>query len=306
MHQESNGFGQSRRKFMSVWMGGLALSPLVLKPSMADGRTRVSQQDWTVQQVIDLIVKAVPGSPFPQTVDTIKAGTGDQKVTGIVTTMFATCEVITEAAKLGANFIIAHEPTFYSHTDATDWLSNSDVYKFKLDLLNKHKIAVWRCHDYVHSMRPDGVMEGVLKQLDWKKYSDGKMAGLLTMPPVSLEKLIGEMKSKLGIAELRYIGDPAQVVKKVAVMPGAAGGKAQISVIRNADPDVLVVGEISEWETAEYVRDARFMGKSTSLVVLGHALSEEPGSEWMAGWLGPQLPGVVIHHIPAKNPLRFA
>lgn len=306
MSEESSPFGQSRRKFMSVWMGGLALSPLVLKPAISVAGSAANQQGWTVQQVIDLIVKAVPNSPFPQTVDTIKAGSGDQKITGIVTTMFATCEVITEAAKLGANFIIAHEPTFYSHTDVTDWLSNSDVYQYKLDLLNKNKMTVWRCHDYVHSLRPDGVMEGVLKQLDWKKYSDANMPGLLSMPPASLEKLIAEMKSKLGIAELRYIGDPAQVVKKVALMPGAAGGRAQISVIRNANPDLLVVGEISEWETAEYVRDARFMGKPTALVVLGHALSEEPGSEWMAGWLGPQLTGIPIHHIAAKNPLRFA
>ena len=65
----------------------------------------------TVRQVIELILKSIPGAPFPSTVDTIKAGDIDQQVTGIVTTMFATIDVIRQTAKAGANFIIAHEPT---------------------------------------------------------------------------------------------------------------------------------------------------------------------------------------------------
>jgi hypothetical protein len=48
------------------------------------------------------------------------------------------------------------------------------------------------------------------------------------------------------------------------------------------------------------------MGTKTALLVLGHALSEEPGSEWMLNWLKPQLPGISITHIPSKNPLQFA
>jgi putative NIF3 family GTP cyclohydrolase 1 type 2 len=36
----------------------------------------------------------------------------EQKVSGIVTTMFPTIEVIEKTAKVGANFIIAHETPF--------------------------------------------------------------------------------------------------------------------------------------------------------------------------------------------------
>ena len=67
----------------------------------------------TIQQVIDLIVKQVPGGLPPQTVDTVKTGDAQQQVKAIVTTMFATIPVIEAAAKAGANFIIVHEPVFY-------------------------------------------------------------------------------------------------------------------------------------------------------------------------------------------------
>ena len=71
-------------------------------------------------------------------------------------------------------------------------------------------------------------------------------------------------------------------------------------------PDLLIVGELNEWETSEYVRDMRHMGAKTSLVVLGHIQSEEPGLKWLVEWLQPQLPGVRITHVPSKDAFRWA
>jgi putative NIF3 family GTP cyclohydrolase 1 type 2 len=76
--------------------------------------------------------------------------------------MFATLEVIQKAIDLRASFIIAYEPTFYNHLDQTDWLQNDDVYRYKVDLLKQHNIAVWRNHDYIHHLVPDGVRTGVV------------------------------------------------------------------------------------------------------------------------------------------------
>ena len=89
----------------------------------------------TIQQVIDALLADIPGAPFPNTVDTIKSGDPTQPVKGIVTTMFATDAIIRNTISLGANFIIAHEPTFYNHTDETDWLSDDPVFRFKKNLL---------------------------------------------------------------------------------------------------------------------------------------------------------------------------
>ncbi|HKO78827.1 MAG TPA: Nif3-like dinuclear metal center hexameric protein, partial [Chitinophagaceae bacterium] len=108
-----------------------------------------------------------------------------------------------------------------------------------------------------------------------------------------------------GIDTLRYIGNPEQTCKKVLLMPGAAGGRRQIESISKQQPDVLICGEIQEWETAEYVRDARTKGQQLSLIVLGHIASEEPGSAYMAEWLRKKIPGINVTHIPAGNSLAF-
>ncbi|MEO6686626.1 MAG: Nif3-like dinuclear metal center hexameric protein, partial [Dyadobacter sp.] len=83
------------------------------------------------------------------------------------------------------------------------------------------------------------------------------------------------------------------------------GGPMQVSTAEKEKPDVLIVGELSEWETAEYIRDARSFGQKISLIVLGHAMSEEPGMEWFAEWLQPKLPDVKITHLASGDPFTW-
>jgi putative NIF3 family GTP cyclohydrolase 1 type 2 len=250
-------------------------------------------------------MKQVPGAPFPNTVDTLKSGSPDTVVTGIVTTMFATIDVIRKAIDLGANFIIVHEPTFYNHLDATDWLKNDDVYQYKIDLLNKHNIAIWRNHDTIHQLKPDGVTKGVLEQLEWQQYAGKDIPNILTFPPILVKDLVVHVKEKLHIEKVRFIGDPAQSCTKVLFMPGAPGGTRQIQGIGKVKPDVLICGEIAEWETAEYVRDARAKGDNISLILLGHIASEEPGSAFMLQWLTENVPSIKATHVYCENSLSF-
>jgi putative NIF3 family GTP cyclohydrolase 1 type 2 len=124
----------------------------------------------TIQAVIDTILSAIPGAPFPQTVDTVKSGDPARPVTGIVTTFLATMEVIERAAELGANLIITHEPTFFNHLDETAWLAGDAVYAAKLRLLEDKGIVVWRFHDHWHAHMPDGIFTGVIRALGWEQH----------------------------------------------------------------------------------------------------------------------------------------
>jgi putative NIF3 family GTP cyclohydrolase 1 type 2 len=250
----------------------------------------------TVSEIINLILKEVPGGKLPETVDTIKAGSGDTVVTGIVTTMFATVQVIEEAARSKANFIIAHEPTFYNHTDDTNSVPNNQVVRQKQELLQKHQITVWRFHDHWHRMHPDGILHGVLLKTGWDRYSSNDAVNF-QIPPKPLNEIVDHLKKTLGIPHLRMIGNPASVCSNIALLPGAWGGQRQIGAVENSNTDLLIVGECSEWETPEYIRDARSFGKSVSLIVLGHAFSEEPGMEWLVDWLKPRIPGMRIVHL---------
>ncbi len=84
--------------------------------------------------------------------------------------MFTTVAVIEEAVKRKANFIIAHEPTFYNHADNTEWVKDNDIVKQKQALLDRHGIAVWRFHDYCHSLKPDAIRYGVARKAGWLSY----------------------------------------------------------------------------------------------------------------------------------------
>jgi putative NIF3 family GTP cyclohydrolase 1 type 2 len=258
----------------------------------------------TVQDIIDIIIKDIQGAPFAKTVDTIKSGSADQAVTGIVSTMFATIQVIEEAAKRKANFIIAHEPTFYNHTDDINWVANNSIVKKKQELLKKHGIAIWRFHDYWHSVKPDGVLYGVLKKAGWTSYYEsGKR--IITIPAIALQELATHLKTSLGISHVKVIGDLSQSCTRIGLMPGAAGGQAQVALVENEQPDVLVVGEVHEWETAEYIRDNKALGGKTSLIILGHSVSEEPGMSYLVDWLQPKIPGIPVKHIESGDPFQW-
>ncbi len=294
-----------RRKFILTATRLAGAAVLLNSPLMGfAGKSSPGSNAITVGEIMDAFIREVPGAPFPTTVDTLKAGNRDIVVTGIVTAMFATLEVIQKTIALGSNFIIAHEPTFYNHLDETNWLENDEVYRYKADLLQKHQIAIWRNHDYIHTHIPDGVVSAVVARLGWTKYySTG--SGIALLPDISLKALIQHAKDKLGITMVRYIGELQQSCKKILLMPGASGGKSQIESMMKRKPDVLICGEIQEWETAEYVRDSQTKGQKLSLVVLGHIASEEPGSEYMADWINKKIPTIKVTHVPANNSLSF-
>jgi len=292
-----------RRAFLRTTTRALGATALLGATSTAQAFTPPAT--LTVGEVIDLILKTVPGGPVPNTVDTLKSGTRAQPVTGIVTTMFATIDVIRKAIAANANFIIAHEPTFYNHLDETAWLEQDPVYQYKRDLLDKNKIAVWRFHDYIHRHVPDGVTMGVMQALGYEKYYDANKPHVFTLPSLKVKDIAANAKQKLGIPTVRIIGDLDQVCQRILLMPGAYGGRRQIQGIESEKPDLVIIGELSEWETAEYVRDARLKGDKMSLIVLGHAVSEEPGLEWMVPFLQPMVPGIKVMHVVSGNPFLF-
>lgn len=292
----------NRRKFIrngSVMLGaaaflhvpGISLAKEFLHP----------QEQYTVQNIIDLIIKEAKLSPFKNTVDTIKYGSADQIVTGIVSTMFPTVEVIEKAVVLKANLIIAHEPTFYSATDDLAKQESNAMIQKKQALLKEHGIVVWRFHDYSHFMQPDMISLGVKKKMGWEPYQK-KGDPIINIPGITLKQLVHQLKKNLSIQHLRVIGDLQQNCSSIALLPGAWGEQAHVNSIEKNNPDVLIIGELVEWETAEYVRDARRMGSKTALIILGHSVSEEPGMELFVEWLQPKLPGMAITHIASGDP----
>jgi putative NIF3 family GTP cyclohydrolase 1 type 2 len=92
---------------------------------------------------------------------------------------------------------------------------------------------------------------------------------------------------------------------KVGILVGACGGEMHLQTFKEFELDVLVCGEIHEWETSEYVRDALQLGQRKALIVIGHAPSEEAGMQEVIPWLQARVPDVPITFIPTGQPFQW-
>lgn len=257
----------------------------------------------TIQQAIDLLIASVPGAPFLDTVDTVKAGDPSQELRGIAVTFLANCDVIETAAHLGANLLITHEPTFYNHPDQTDWLQDDTVYDAKRKLAEEKGLVIWRFHDYLHSIPPDRTVIGLQNALQWESNGSADESFMCTIPAISLRELGLYVKQQLGLQMIRMVGDPASQCERIALLPGFPPAPWQMGTLRTAD--VLITGEIHEWETSEYVRDANQLGLPKGLIVIGHAGSEEPGMRAIIPWIQERLPGVPIEFISSEPAFQY-
>ncbi len=257
-------------------------------------------QTLTAAAAIHQIQQRYP-APVADTVDTIKAGDPATLVTGIATTFLDTMEVLKEANRRGLNLVITHEPTFYNHRDDTAFFANDPVYKEKLAFIEQHHMVVFRLHDEIHGTAPDHIAIGLLEALGWQGYAKANDPFHVTIPPVSLAALAKQLESKLNAKTMRVVGDPNLLITHIALAPGAAGLEEQVTGLRPDDVELLIAGEASEWETVEYVRDAKTQGRHKALILLGHQASEEPGMEKCTEDLRILFPRLRVEHIPAGN-----
>ncbi|GCE14823.1 Nif3-like dinuclear metal center hexameric protein [Tengunoibacter tsumagoiensis] len=257
----------------------------------------------TIQDVIDRIISAVPGAPQEDSVDTLKSGDPQQEVTGIVTTFTATMGVLRRAVELNANLIITHEPTFYDHHDCTDWLQNDSVYQAKRDFIARHNLALWRFHDYWHMYQPDGIITGMVKALGWEAYRQPEPSALLIIPGMTVAQVVATVKERLALPTLRVVGSPEQSCERIALLMGAWGKEKQFQAFIDWKVDAVICGETVEWATCEYVRDAIALGENKSLVIVGHAKSEEEGMHYLVEWLQPQLPNIPLTYLAVGDPV---
>jgi NAD(P)-dependent dehydrogenase (short-subunit alcohol dehydrogenase family) len=89
---------------------------------------------------------------------------------------------------------------------------------------------------------------------------------------------------------------------RAAALALAEAGASITLFARTEDELDAVAGEVREWETVEYARDLHDAGQKKALVLLGRMLSEEPGMNACARWLGTELPDIRVRWIPAGDP----
>jgi len=257
----------------------------------------------TAQQIVNKIKQHVTCRWQQRTVDTFKAGDPDTPVTAVAVTFIATYDVLERAAQQGCNFIITHEPTFYHGQDDTSRLDPDPVIEAKRKFIKDNNLTIWRFHDHIHRTEPDGIVAGMIELFGWKSFQKQNERLHFELPKsMSLQQFVDGLKGKFARSAIRVIGDPGMQFTKFGFAAGASGSIMQMKMLQDEDIEVLVAGETREWETVEYVRDAKDMGRSKALILLGHSISEEAGMKHCTEWLKSFVNNVSIKFIPAGDP----
>jgi putative NIF3 family GTP cyclohydrolase 1 type 2 len=261
-----------------------------------------SAKQTTAQEVVDAIKSHVGVEWREKTVDTFKTGDPQTAVTGVAVTMMATLDVLQRAVANGDNMVITHEPIFFNHMlEQPEGMDPSDaVWTAKREFIEKNHLVIWKFHDHWHMRKPDGIQEGTVKKLGWKKYWKPEDQSVLKIPEMTLAELAAYVAKRLDAPAVRVVGDPNMKVTKIGLNPGYTGFTRETKTLERDDVEVLLAGESREWETVEYVADAVSEGKNKALIVIGHIPSEQAGMEWGAEWMRGFLPGVKIEFVGAK------
>ncbi len=202
----------------------------------------------------------------------LQVGRKQDKITGVLVALDASEAGIFEAIKNKCNVMVTHHPLKLKFMKPCDVSAQN---KRILVLAKKHKINILSFHTNLDATQY-GLNDMLVQQLSLQqvrvlnKNPKNKKCGLgrLGKLPKSLtlktfcQKLLQQLPTK----HLRFIGNPNEKIKTVAVMSGSGAGFWQEAKLCGAD--VLVTGDV-KYHTA---LDAQAEG--IALVDVGHYGSE--------------------------------
>lgn len=309
----------TRREFAALVAAGAVAVPA--GGALAAGR-RAPRRAVTASEVVERIRKSIGVEWKAETVDTVKAGDPSTVVTGVVTTSLATMAVLQQAVKAGANLIITGAPTFYSRADARTPAAGrgggraaaagsapappppppaDPVFTAKNDFITRNNLVVFRLSDHWRLRKPDPLAQGIGTALGWTKYQVAGDVARYDIPATSLDALASGLKKALNSrGGMRVVGDPQARIQKVALLPGSTPITASLAALPSVD--VVIAGEVREWESTEYARDVVFSGQRKGFILVGRLVSEEAGMAACAKWLEMVVPEVAVRHVPAGDP----
>jgi putative NIF3 family GTP cyclohydrolase 1 type 2 len=175
------------------------------------------------------------------------------------------------------------------------------VYAGKNAFIDKHKLVVFRLTQHWNQRRPDPRAQGLATAMGWTKYRTGADALQYEVPRITLEALASQLKRTLGVrGGIRVIGDRTMTVRRIGLLPGYTLIQASIAMMPTVD--VIVAGEVQEWESAAYAQDVAFAGLKKGFISVGRVVSEAPGMQACAEWLKTIVPEVPIRFISAGDP----
>jgi putative NIF3 family GTP cyclohydrolase 1 type 2 len=175
------------------------------------------------------------------------------------------------------------------------------VYAGKNEFIAKHKLVAFRLTQHWNQRKPDPRAQGLATAMGWTKYRVGDDALHYEVPAITLEALASQLKKSLATrGGIRAIGDRAMTVRRIGLLPGYTLIPASIAMMPGVD--VIVAGEVQEWESATYAQDVVFAGLKKGFISIGRVVNEAPGMQVCADWLKTIVPEVPIRFVSSGDP----
>jgi hypothetical protein len=270
---------------------------------VAGGQVRAQSggASLTAQQLIERIRTRVGPAWRDKTVDGLKAGNETTVVKGVAVTVAATVPVLNRAIAAGHNFIVTHEPVFYSANDDPGTRAADPVYRAKKALIDDRGLVVFRLFDHWNARQPSDAAKALAEALGW---SGGRAAGadeIYTIPDTTLGALGTLVRTRFAVrGGMRTVGRPDLRVRTVLLSPGTTDLPGTVARLPRAD--VILAGEPREWEAVPYVLDSRAAGQEKGMIAIGRVVSEEPGMRACAAWIKSFTPECAVDAFPVGDP----
>ncbi len=273
----------------------------------------IGAEPLTAEAVIRRIQVQLGGG-WPATgPDGLKAGDASTVVKGIAATAMATLDTLKEAVKADANLIVTYEPTFYGRSDGRapaataggrgrlGVSADDPVVKAKREFIEKNRLVVFRLRDHWQPRKENDMVTGLADALGWSGRRVKSDDALYDIPPASAEETVSLIRRRLNIrGGLRGVGDRKATIRRVLLHPGSM--PPAIMWQRYTEVDMIVAGEVREWENTLYAADIFAAGEKRALVTVGRVVSEDPGMRACADWLKTVAKEVPSRWIAAGDP----
>jgi putative NIF3 family GTP cyclohydrolase 1 type 2 len=248
-----------------------------------------------INEIISYLNEQAHWVDFNQTRDVVLFGDANQKVSRVGVCWVATIPAINQAIEKGINFIISHENCFYQEgTKLPKELIEAK--QKKIELLAKHNICVYRCHDVWDKIPDVGVADtwSSIIGLPFAKREINSFNSFAYFESMTVEKVaekIARALSPYGQSSVTLLGDKTQTVKSCGIGTGAATDIFSL-VRENIECVVLSDDGSTNWIAGQYCID-----NGIPLIIVHHSISEIPGIKKIVGYLSEAFSDLHVEYL---------
>jgi putative NIF3 family GTP cyclohydrolase 1 type 2 len=241
-----------------------------------------------------------------------EAGNPEDEVKGILTTWLASPAALRHAADNGLNLVVCHEPLYWEERKDSPLYRSSGPYKDPLDwekhpnneiekIINEANLTVLRIHYGLDRLY---IYDAFAEAMGLGKVVAGELYEKVYELPqkMKLDELLEQIKNKIGLSSIRYVGDAEKMIEKVGNCWGGVGLSSNRYFGRMAiqnGADAIVCGEIDEF--------AMFFAKQcgVALIETSHVLSENIGLQLFADILRKEFAPIKSEFYKVKLPYQI-